>query len=591
MAIVQDLIDEHHGLANARMPWERYWRSVAMYVLPQTESFNDLLTGNAYGAIESVVGTPVAAEKSKDIYDMTSLWGIERLSAGMLSLKTPESENWQDLGVDSFFGAKPSHDEAIALERLRDYQFKVRHNPKSGFWPAHRAAVKSMCAFGDGWVFTEEVAGRGERVPYRYEYMPLPQCYPAVGSDGQPNRMFRLNRMSAIQIAHKWGPDKVGGKVLEYANDAKKRHNTFQVLHGVKPRDDVKRNRLGVLNASFESWYCLPEEKHLIGESGYFEFPFHRFAWSNSGLRPFSEGPIAYAIGEIKSLQEMSKNELLAAQMLLRPPIGMAGKNMTRLNFNAGAVNPGMINPEGRPLFAPMNAGVRPDFAQTILESRRVNTREMLYLNLWQIILNGKQDTATAAIIKAQEKGELLGPVGISMNEGLSHMNDREIGILGRKGAFNEGSPLELPATMANADVSPVFNSPLDRLRRMGELVGMQRLVEFVTMVEQLKPGSAARLDVDEMIEAAQTILGAPAKTLRPKEVAQDDRAAGDQMMQTMQALEAMRAGGEAAGAVGAGGAAMAQGAEAARSSPALKQLMSPAGLGQVGNAVAQVAA
>jgi hypothetical protein len=584
VSTINDLIDEQTGLATARLPWEKYWRAIAMYVLPQVQ-MDQLMGSNWSAAVNSVVNTPVAAEKSKDLYDMTSLWGIERLSAGMLSLKTPESEMWQDLGLNSFFGKEPTHEEKAYLESLRDYMFKVRHNPASGFWPAHRAAVKSMCAFGDGWMFTEEQNGV-RNAPYRFEYMPLPQLYPAVGPDGQPNRMIRVIRMSAIQIVTKWGADAVGSKVVEYANDPKKKHDSFNVMHSVRPREDKARNALGVRGAKFASYYCLPDEKHIIGESGYFEFPFSRLSWGNSGLSPFSEGPVAYALGEIKSLQEMAKNELLAAQMVLRPPLGLVGKNMVRLNFNAGAVNPGLVNPDGRPMFAPLNAGVRPDFAQAILESRRTNAREMLYLNLWQIILNDTQDTATAALIKAQEKGELLGPVGISMNEGLSHMNDREIGILGRKGAFEKGSPLEMPATLVDADVSAVFTSPLDRLRRMSQLVGMQRLVEFGMTLEGLKPGTAARFDADEMLDIAQDILGAPVKALRPAQEAQEARAGNDQMAQLLASMEAMRAGGEAAGALGSGGAALAQGAEAAKASPALQKLLSPDTIGRVGGAM-----
>lgn len=588
MSIVTELIDEQTGLATARLPWEKYWRAIAMYVLPQVQ-MHDLMGSNWSAAVNSVVSTPVASEKSKDLYDMTSLWGIERLSAGMLSLKTPESEMWQDLGINSMFGAKTTHEEKVYLESLRDYMFNVRHNPASGFWTAHRAAVKSMCGFGDGWTFIEEQNGI-KNAPYRFEYMPLPQLYPGVGPDGQPNRMTRVMNMSANQIVEKWGKESAGSKVVEYANDPKKKHETFKVMHSVRPREDRARANMGVRGARFASYYCLPDEKHLIGESGYFEFPFMRMSWSNSGMSPFSEGAVAYALGEIKSLQEMAKNELLAAQMVLRPPIGLASKNMVRLNFNAGATNPGMVSPDGKPLFMPLNGGVRPDFAQAILESRRTNVREMLYLNLWQIILNDTQDTATAALIKAQEKGELLGPVGISMNEGLSHMNDREIGILGRKGAFAKGSPLEMPASLADADVKPEFTSPLDRLRRMSQLVGIQRLVEFGMTVEQLKPGTAARFDVDEMLDIAQDILGAPAKTLRPVEEAQDARSTNDQMAQTMQAMEAMRMGGEAAGAMGAGGAALAQGAEAAKASPALKKLLNPEALSSVGGAVQNVA-
>jgi len=580
MGIVNDLIDEQTALATARLPWETYWRNIAMYVLPQTEGFDRLLTLNQDAAITSVVGMPVAAQRSKDLYDMTSLWGIERLTAGLLSLKTPETEPWHGLGFNDMFGAEPSYAESEALERLRDYMFRVRANPKSGFWSAHRAALKSMCAFGDGWMYTEEVTGGGARTPYRFEYCPLPELYPGVDSAGVTDRMFKVSRFSAAQIAKRWGADKVGAKVLEYANDPKLRHETFRVMHGVLPRSDENMGRMGVRGAASASYYCLPDEKHLIGEGGYYEFPYHRYAWSNTGQRPFSEGPVAYAIGELKSLNEMAKNELIASQSFIRPAMAVANKNMTRLNFNPGHANPGLISPDGRLLFAPLTSGQRPDFARDILNSRRESARELLYLNLWQVLLADKasdQETATKSLIKAQEKGELLGPVGISLNEGLSVMTDREIGIMGRKRAFDDGSPLAMPDSMADRNVTPVFNSPLDRLRRMGELVGIQRLAEFAVMLANGDPQRAseilARFDIDEMLERAQEILGAPVKVLRDREAAQQDRDQTGQMQQLASAMQMMQQGGDAAQAIGAGGQAMAAGAETAARSPALQNL------------------
>lgn len=586
MGVVSELKDEWQALADARAPWETYWRNIAAYVLPQTEGFDRLLSTNKDVAINSVVSTPVASKRSKDIYDMTSLWGIERLTAGMLSLKTPEAQSWHDLHTDSVFGEELTHEEKLALERLRDYQFRVRANPKSGFWSAHKSAIRSMCGFGDGWMYVEEMPGGGSRTPYRYEFMPLPELYPAVGTDGQPNRMFRVFRWSALQVATKW-PEKAGSKITAMANDPTQRHNVVRVMHCVKPREDKARgDAMGAKAGAFASHYCLPDDEVHIGEGGFYEYPFTRYAWSNTGTRPFSEGPVAYALGEIKSLQEMAKNELLAIQTSLRPAYATAGKNFARLNLNPGVSNPGLISPDGRPLFAPMNSGVRPDFAQSVMEARRNSVREMLYLNLWQIIMQDQNDTATAALIKAQEKGEMLGPVGISMNEGLSAMIDREVSILDRKRAFAEGSPLEMPASMDQKGVSPIFTSPLDRLRRMSELVGVQRLVEFGMTLEGLKPGSAAaRFDFDEMLDTAQDVLGAPARTMRPAEEAQEARSQMDQMGQLQAAMETARSGGEAAQAAGRGAQELATGASTAGQSPALQQMLDPQMLAQAGQA------
>lgn len=580
MGIVQDLVREWNGLADARLPWERYWRDIAKYVLPHTQQFDMMIAGNKDAAVSSVVSTPVASKRSSDLYDMTSLWGIERLTAGMISLKTPESQTWHDLSTDSFFGEEPTHSEKVALEKLRNYLFRVRSNPNSGFWGAHRAAVKSMCAFGDGWMFIEELPGQDARLPYRYRYLPLSELYPGCDEAGRTNRMFRLFRWSALQAAQHFGADGVPKPVLEMANDKAKCHHTVKIMHGVKPRDDIKRGgRLGVMAGPFESHYLFPDDEYHVGEGGYNEFPFSRYAWQNTGNRPFCEGPIALALGELRSLQEMAKNELIAVQTAVRPAYGTFGKNFVKINQNPGAMNPNMVNGDGKPLFAPINSGVRPDFAQAVMEARRNSVRELLYLNLWQIILQDKNDTATEALIRAQEKGELLGPVGISLNEGLSTVVDREVMILGRKGAYDDGSPLAMPESLTEAEVSPKFTSPLDRLRRIGELVGMQRLVEFAFMLSGEDPQRAAtilaRFDIDEMLELAQEVLGAPAVALRSRDDANADRQQGDQMQQMMAALASMKGAGDAAQSVGAGMTAAAQGATVAQNAPALRDMMS----------------
>lgn len=580
MAIINDLLDEYSGLADARVPWETYWRNIAMYVLPHTQSFDSLISSNADAAINSVVSTPIASKRSKELYDMTSLWAIERLTAGMLSLKTPESQNWHDLGTNSFFGEEPTHEEAVALEKLRNYLFKVRANPNTGFWGAHKAAVRSMCAFGDGWIYTEEMPGRDARTPFRYSHMPLTELYPGMDPSGQPNRMARVFRLSAEQAVRFFNTTEDTGRVpatvLAMANDPKQRHHRVRVLHMVRPRDDGdKAGKVGVHGSAFESHYAFPDDKHMAGSGGFFEFPFTRYAWNQSGVQPYSEGPVACAIGELKSLQEMAKNELIAVQTSLRPAYGTHGKNFVKLNFNPGATNPGLITAEGRPLFQPLNTGTRPDFAQGIMESRRNSVRELLYLNLWQIIVQDKGETATEALIRAQEKGELLGPVGISLNAGLAHLVDREVAILGRKNAFDDGSPLAMPDSLKDAEVAPRFTSPLDRLRRVGELIGMQRLVEFATLLAGGDPQRAqtimARFDVDEMLEQAQQILGAPVSTLVSKEQADNDREQAGQMAQSMAALQTLKAGGEAATAVGQGGQALAGGAVATQDTPQLQ--------------------
>lgn len=563
MAIVKDLIAERDAKASGMIRWQKYWRDVARFVLPHTESFDYLLSSNPTGAIDAVAVGPVASEKSPELHTTLSVWALERLTGGLLSLKTPETQTWHDLIADDEFEEYELDGEAKAtLERIRDYQFKVRGNPASGFWPAHKAALRSCCAFGDGWMFVTEEFTRG--APWRYEFASLPSLVPGVDAAGRPNMMYRTMKLSAHQIATRWG-DKAGAKIIEYANDERKRHNLFTIMHGVRQRDDANRGRLGVRGAMFESHYVVVDEEHHIGEGGYYEFPFIRYAWNDSGANAQCEGPVAYALSEIKSLNEMEKQQLIAGHQMIRPPLGIYGRNFQRLNFNPGQTNPGLVSAEGRPLFSPLNTGARPDFAAAIIEAKRNDVKDMLYLPLWQALINSPEQTATEALIKAQEKGELLGPVGISLNRGLNNAIEREIGIMERKGAFAVDGPFPLPQQLLGADIGPRFTSPLDKLRRMGDLVAMQRLAAFAGQLAEMTqdPTPVKRLDVARMIELAQEILGAPIETLLPEEAFQQGQDQSAMLQQLMTAVQGAQGAGAAMGALGSGTEAMARGADA----------------------------
>ena len=422
-----------------------------------------------------------------------------------------------------------------------------------------------MVAFGDGWLFiTEEF---GTPTPWAYQFVPLPELSPACDKAGNPDTMYRPFWLTARQCAQRWAKDgQLSPKVLDMANDPKQANTRVKVMHAVRPRSRDKRFGIGTRNAKYESHYILPDDKHHMGEGGYFEFPYTRYAWSHSGTSAQCEGPVALALGEIKSLQEMSKQELMAGASMLRPPMATHGRNFARMNFNPGQNNPGLISAQGKQLFAPLNTGARPDFARAIMEAKQNTIKEVLYINLWQTLIQERETTATEALIRAQEKGELLGPVGISLNLGLARSIDREISIMDPKGASKPGSPLALPESLADVNVAPRFVSPLDRLRQMSELVGMQRLAAFAGELATVtqRPEIAQRLDDEHMLERAQEILGAPVKSLKDKDAFNEQQAANSQQNQLAAMLEQAKMGGDAMGAIGGGAAAMAQGAAAA---------------------------
>ena len=156
-ALVTDLLDMMRQHQSDRAAWEQTWLETARYALPDAERFDRLfMSSRAFSAIDSVISEPVAARRSKEIYDQTSLWAVERGTNGTLSLITPQTGTWHDCGTTDPFAGDPTDEEDLFYETLRDYLFATRANPRSGFWQAHKASTRCMWAFGTGVVYVEE---------------------------------------------------------------------------------------------------------------------------------------------------------------------------------------------------------------------------------------------------------------------------------------------------------------------------------------------------------------------------------------------------------------------------------------------------
>ncbi len=483
---------------------------------------------------------------------MTAQWAIDRGAAGTMALLTPQSSNWHDLASDDPFGADPDDEEQRFYEKLRDYLFTTRANPRSGFWQMQKTAMHGVWALGMAVNYIEE-SDRGVSSPISYRYVPLNENYLGSNFEGVIDTNFRVFVRSARQCVAKWG-NAVSGRVKTMAATPQDRDRLVTILHAVYPRDEKGATGNTNRTSPFASSYVEVSERHLIGDSGYFEFPFRVDHWQRNNAGPYCEGPIALALAEIKSLNMLAKQELLGVQQWVHPPLATVDDGMGRINLNPRAPNPGWLSPTGELLVKPITTVQRPDFVQSILTQRREAIKETLYVNLWQILIQNPNMTATEAMIRANEKGDLLGPVGTSLQTGLSFQIDREIGIIARRGAFAPNSPLAPPQQMSGRSIGVKFTSPLDRIRRMPQLQGMTQLLSLGAQLEQLKPGTMDKIDADKFMDEAQDILGAPRSVMTDDADLARMRAAKAQQANAQQGIATAHAAGAAAqqGAAGA---------------------------------------
>lgn len=548
--LIDDLVDRLSALESIRRPWEAHWDDVAKYVVPGMERLD------LFQSIDRVVNEPTAAQRSPDIYDHTSIWAVDRLSAGEISLVMPASAKWHTLRSSEPNAGDPTDVEEEWFDATTNFLFTSRYNPASGFTLASKAAVKSRAAFGMGVMYTEPAFGR-MRAPISYRYIPLGENYLATNFEGNVDTNYRVFRRTAAQCVERWG-DACSEKTRKSAENPRDKDRQVEIVHAVFPMGDMT-DAAG--DKAFASYYFEKEEKHLIGKGGYFTFPYTVFHWNREHQGPYTEGPVAMAIAEIKSLNMLSKQEYIATQQWINPPTAQRSDDHNRPNLQPGAPNPGLLNEQGELLVKPIITQQRPDLARAVIEAKQNQIRESLYVNLWQILIQNPQMTATEALIRSQEKADLLSPSGLSLQAGLSHMVDRELDIYSRRGAFDQGAPLEAPEAVQGRDIGATFTGPLDKLRRASEVIGIERTLQMMANVAQTvavarqsgSPELAAKLDVDAILELAQEINGAPQKMFKTRDEIEEERDRDAQMQQLMGAIEAFKQGGDAAKATGDG--------------------------------------
>lgn len=527
-------------LAARRAEYETVWRQVAEVAATDASEF---IVGGGVGSIPDLgIHRANAARRSKNMYDATATWAVDRLASGLEGLIMPQSEMWHGLVPNDLFAMnnEPTDEEVEWLENLRNFQFRVRYDAASGFQSAVQTALRRLVAFGNSLVFVEEGYGN---VLVRYRHIPISEVYLTEDCYGQLDGVWRVYSLTARQAAQKvalgiWKT--LPPKLAEAANKPALADKPYQFIHVVAPRGDFGSMSEGVQRAPIASIHVAVDDKVIVGESGYWEMPFIDFRWLPEPGRVYGEGPVMRVLADIQSLQLMAKNEMIASQQSIDPPLLIARNGvMNRPDTNPGSPILGGIDANGREMVKPLQLGQRIDFAQAVIQAKRENLRESLYINLFALMVQTPRMSATESLIRANEKGELLGPAGSRIQESLSRLIERELGILSRFGLYERGSVFKPPRSIEGRNVGPKFTSQLDRIRRAKDAEAVIRTLEIVSPMAQIDQGVFDNFDTDETTRTVAEVFGMPRKTLKRREEVVEIRKAREQQQQMAMQLQA----------------------------------------------------
>lgn len=492
-----EILSRHSALVTERSLFEGQWREIEERI-------------SSKGRFFQTQAMTQGMKSTERIFDVTLTLAADRFASAMESMLTPRTQRWHKLRASD-----PSVAEVKAVqiwcEQATDVLFAARYAPGTGFAAQLWESYWSTGSYGTGTIFLDDDVGR--KLTYRACH--LSEIFLATNESGLVDTIHRVRMPTIRQIAQRFGVDALPEKYKDWVFS--KPDNRLEVLHCVKPRQDYKDGRRDYMGRPWGSTFVLVDSRSVLEENGYRTMPYCTGRFTTSPREDYGRGPGIMVLPEVKMLNEQRKTILRAAQKVVDPPLLLPEDGLMRaFDLRAGALNYGGTDSQGRQLVHPLNTQARIDIGKEEIEDSRTVINDAFLVNLFQILVQNPQMTATEAMLRAQEKGELLAPtMGRVQSEQIGSMIERELDILSVSGRL---PPMPDELIEAGGLIEIEYESPLNQLQKSGEAVAILRSFEAAGSIAQSDPSALKQIDTALAVRKIFESNGAPASILRTPE-------------------------------------------------------------------------
>lgn len=532
--LATNCIRDFNYLFGLRGNWNSHWTEIAQRIYPD----HSFLFQN-YSQL-----TQMGDKRMTQIYDSTGVLALQRFGAIMDSLLTPRNQTWHQLKANDPVLHK---DRACRLwfDQVNDILFEQRYAQKANFSSQNQEQYLSLGAYGTGMLLIDDLAGN---TGIRYKNIHLGQLYLQENHQGVIDKVIRHFIMTARQAVQKFGDacPEVISSIVE--NNPERQ---FFFLHWVGPNEDREPGRKDYKGMPFSSYYVSIEGRKLVARGGYRTFPYAPSRYRQAPFEAYGRSPAMDVLPAIKTLNEEKKTMLRAGHRALDPVLLAHDDGVVAaFSLEPGSINPGGITKDGRLLVQPLPSGNIPD-GEKLMEDERKLINDTFLVNLFQILTESPQMTATEVMEKTREKGILLAPtIGRQQSEYLGPMIDRELDILSRQGLL---PPQPRLLKEAKGQYKIIYDTPISRAQKADQVSGTMRTMEaFMQYAQGTGDNSILHLvNIDVAGPAIAEANGVPASWMNtPEKVAM----LRQQMQQQQQMQTAIQAAPAAAGMMKAQG-------------------------------------
>lgn len=519
----EKVLRRFEALEGGRGQFEAAWRQCSDYVLPRL------------GRDRRNPGL---------IFDSTAPLALGRFASALEAILTPRGQKWHGLSPVPA-GLERNSRVAAYLEEVRDLIFANRLDPEANFYNQIVEAYLSLGVHGTAVLLVDEEPGQG----LRYQCIPIYEVYLAQNAAGRVDTVFRAYRLTARQAAAEFG-DSLPEEICRDAESPANMEREHEFIHGVFPRGDFDPRRHDALNMPWASVHLARGRRRIVRESGYRTMPYAVSRFTVAPGEVYGRSPAMEVMPDIVQVNAMKKTMLRAAEKMVNPPLLTPEDDvLTAFSLKAGSINYGGLDEQGRQRVVPLQIGGNLPIGMEMINEARQTINEAFYINLFQILVETPQKTATEVMERAQEKAQLLAPVmGRQQSELLRPIIEREVDILSAAGVIPP--PPEEMARLGG-EVLPRYESSMAAALAGSEGTAVLQAFQGLAALAQHQPDVLDNIDFDQAGRIIIRSFGAPAAICRDEASVEQMRrekseaAAGqeEQLAQMMGGVEAGLAG------------------------------------------------
>lgn len=552
--LLNRILGRYKELQSVKSLWNSHYQIIGEYIRIRKQNFTSEHTQGAFLV--------------DDIFDSTGPMSNAKMAAAFMGALWPN-------GARSMRIVKP---HALPdTPEIKNYYKEVTtrlanamDNPKSGLVLSLDEYAQDQGAFGTCGIAVFEDDSLDH--PLSYTTWDVKTMCIDENSKGVVDTVYNEKKYKVRDLIEKYGFENVHKNVQKKYEDGKY-EDKIRVLHAIEPRikrDTQKKNNL---NMPYASYHIDLDNKFLIKESGYEEFPIVVARFAKCADEVYGRSPSMLALPDILELNAIRECRMLATEKNLDPPIlvyddGSLGGG--EIDTSTGSVS--VISVSGRatnqdPVKPLLTVGEMQSTQQHI-EELKLTITQQYYLDRLLDLNNDTRMTLGEAQIRNKLRGDSLSAIFSRQElEFFTPLIERSFNIMFNKGLLGvkKGSPEEATALLAGETPLVIpeavqkrieqgreayeiqYVSPAKRMMQAEEVQGIMTTWEFAGGLAQAAPEIIDHLDPDETIKRLAELTGAPDEIIRDLESVKALRAARAQMQQMAMQLDAERNASETA--------------------------------------------